>query len=324
MKYIDFLSLHPQVYVESKTRAKNKFGGLLSLINILVIIAIFIYYFIKSFSGMEYNIKYFSENIASLIASGELTDSSFKAKKELYVITNNYNIGDCKIHPFLFESTNYYDDSNITKCNTNLEIDPKGNIYCFNFSFNSVFQLGISGNCTKEDGNFYEINPSILTTFININHKKSYPFEIEEKKLENMIQTGFPIYTSKNSLFLSILQFTPIVYKSNKIFSKKSPLFTEMYYSGLQTISYNNPNNELIIDNKTINIIYSFIWNSKINCDLYERDYISLMDTLSKIGGFFSPLKLFLSILLHFYSRYENNYQIVKSLILKKIFIIIL
>jgi hypothetical protein len=84
----------------------------------------FIYYSQKIFFSFFISVKYFSENIASLIASGELTDSSFKAKKELFVITNYYNIGDCKIHPFLKEGTNYYDDSNITKCNDNLEIDP--------------------------------------------------------------------------------------------------------------------------------------------------------------------------------------------------------
>ena len=72
------------------------------------------------------------------------------------------------------------------------------------------------------------MNLEILTTFTNINHKKSYPFEIKEKKLE---KTSFPIYTSKNSTILSILKFTHIVYKSNKIFSQESPIFTEMYYS---------------------------------------------------------------------------------------------
>ena len=87
----------------------------------------------------------------------------------------------------------------------------------------------------------------------------------------------------------------------------------------MATISYNDISTEEIINNQTVNIIYSFAMNFKNNGDIYEREYITLMDTLSKIGGLFSPLKLLLSFLIHFYSRYENNYQIVKYLIIKKI-----
>ena len=317
MQNIDFLSLHPQIYVAGNKRARNKLGGFLSLINILVMIAVFIFYFIRYFSGNDFNVKFYSENRLSSMSSDE-TEELFSKNIEIYFAVDYYDIGDCKIHPFLGDDDDFYDDSNITKCNENFEIDPEGIIYCFNFSLNSQFYLGISGNCTNEDGDPYEIFPLKLTTFSKINHKKEYPFETVEKNINQMIGSTYSVFTLKNSLISEYLQFTPVLYKSKKIFSQESYRFKEIYFSDIETISYNDINIEKNIKNETINFIYSIMANLKINSDVYEREYITLMDTLSKIGGLFSPLKLFLSFLIHFYSSYENNYQIVKNLILKK------
>ena len=151
-----------------------------------------------------------------------------------------------------------------------------------------------------------------------INHKDFYPFKYLDKSIGNGIKTKFPIFTSKNSQFVEVLEYTPILYKSTKKLSKENYRYKEIYFSDEQSLSYNNIDNEYIKGNKTINIIYSFLLNGKLNCDVYEREYITLLDTLSKIGGIFSPLKQFLSFLIYFYSTYENNYQIVKNLILKK------
>ena len=318
MQNIDFLSLQPQVYVASKTKARNKLGGFLSLMNILVMIAVSIFYFIKYFSGNEYNVKFYSDNISSSFSSDELNELITHNIEFYFTLPNISNIGDCKIHPFLLNQYDFYDESNLTKCNENFEIDPEGNIYCFNFSLSSKFNLGISGNCENENGNPYTIFPLKLTALSKINHKKEYPFETVEKKINQMIKSGYPVFTSKNSSIFEILQFTPVLYESNKIFSQKSFRFKEIYFSDIKTISYNDINTEIIINNETINLIYSFMANLKINGEVFEREYITLMDTLSKIGGLFSPIKLFLSFLLLFYSGYENDYQIVKNLILKK------
>ena len=54
------------------------------------------------------------------------------------------------------------------------------------------------------------------------------------------------------------------------------------------------------------------------NCDIYIREYKTLLDTLSKIGGLFSPIKLFFDFLVMFYSDFENNSEITKNVFLKK------
>ena len=99
-----------------------------------------------------------------------------------------------------------------------------------------------------------------------------------------MIGSTYSVFTSKNSLISEYLQFTPVLYKSKKIFSQESNRFKDIYFSDIVTISYNDINIEKNINNETINIIYSFASNIKISSDVYEREYITLMDTLSKIG----------------------------------------
>ena len=53
------------------------------------------------------------------------------------------------------------------------------------------------------------------------------------------------------------------------------------------------------------------------NCDIYIREYRTLLDTLSKIGGLLSPLKLLFEILIMFYSDYEINSEITKNVFSK-------
>ena len=316
MQNLDFLSLYPQVYIDSKTRATSKLGGFLSIINILIMIGISIFYFFKYFSGNEFNIKYFNENIESSFSTDEL-NNLFTKKFELYFKVSPI-IENCEIIPILFNDYENSEESELNRCNDKLEIDSKGDFYCFNFSFKSQFYLGMSGNCTNENGKPYRIMTEIHIPNFQINHKDFYPFKYLDKSIGNGIKSNFPIITSKNSHIVEVLEYTPILYKSTKKLSRENYRYKEIYFSDILSLSNNDIDNEYIWGNKTINLIYSFLLNGKLNCDVYEREYITLLDTLSKIGGIFSPLKQFLSFLIYFYSTYENNYQIVKNLILKK------
>ena len=53
------------------------------------------------------------------------------------------------------------------------------------------------------------------------------------------------------------------------------------------------------------------------NCDIYIREFRTLLDTLSKIGGLFSPIKFLFEILIMFYSNFEINSEITKNVFSK-------
>ena len=69
--------------------------------------------------------------------------------------------------------------------------------------------------------------------------------------------------------------------------------------------------------NRKDNIFVVFYININNECDIYIRDYKTLLDTLSKIGGLFTPFKFLFEILIIFYSDLENNSEITKNVFSK-------
>ena len=317
MNKVDFLSAYPQVYVGNKERAKNKFGGFLSSTFALTMLAAFIFYIKIYIRGEDFNVKYFRKSVD--IDSSTFSKLEYLNYKEieLFLELESEN-NDCRIHPFLLKNNYIYDESNITKCNENLDIEPNGSYYCFNFSFFDELAFAFSGNCYEEDGKPIRIEVKISTTMYKIDHKSKYPFQKFKRSIGNLMSYTSHLFASKNTIYNGFAQFTPILYNSEKIFSNKIDTFKELYWSNIRTITYTVPSNADCINNKTMYQFYNFKINIELDYDVYEREYIDLLDTLSKIGGFFSPVKLAFSILIQFYSGYEVNYQIVKNLILKK------
>lgn len=281
MNNLDFLSVYPQVYVGNKERAKNKFGGFLSSMYVLIMLGVFIYYIIIYFLGEDFKIKYFRKNIASSLS--EFSEFEDLDNKEIELFLNfDQEINDCRIHPFFNKKNSIYDESNITKCNENLDIDPNGSLYCFNFSFFDALVFAFSGNCSKEDGDPFEIHFEIMTTNYKIDHKRQYPFQKSKRSIYNLTSYRFFIFTSNNTYYRDYAKFTAITYKSKKIFSRNTDTFQELYLSNINTLTYTGMNNAKIRNNKIMNLFYSFQMINELAYDVYEREYISLLDTLSK------------------------------------------
>ena len=281
-------------------------------------LGVFIFYIRIYILGKDFNVKYFNKNLSKSSLS-EFKDLNYK-EIELFLDINYLENNDCRIHLFFNKNINnndIYDESNITKCNENLDIDPNGYLYCFNYSLLGGLELGFSGNCSDEYGNPNDITVEILTTNYEINHKSKNPFQKSERNIDNLISYDFLYFLSKKTYYRNLAQFSLVSYKSDNIFSKNTDTFLELYLKDIKTITYSELNNTVIND-KAIHRIYSLYFTEELDYDAYEREYISLLDTLSKIGGLFSPIKLAFSILIQFYSGYEVNYQIVKNLILKK------
>ena len=72
--------------------------------------------------------------------------------------------------------------------------------------------------------------------------------------------------------------------------------------------TYSNSNNDFFALNLVMNT----------HCDIYTREYKTLLNTLATIGGLFSPFKLFFDLLVMFYSDFENNSEIINNIFLLK------
>ena len=232
-------------------------------------IGIIIFYFIRYFQGKEYNIKFLNQSTLYELSIDDEPDIA--RNLEFYIAPIQFINTDCKLHPFYIGGF-FYDESNLTKCNDNLEIDPKGSYYCYNYSAGSQFYLGISGDCSKENENANEILLYTVNTNIKINHENSVSLSIEKGK---PLYNRFHLFASKGSYYHMIYKFTPIIYKSKKIFSKVNDRFKELFLTNIDMKTYNDFNRIISINNETINIIFHSDFELDQNCHIYERVYIT-------------------------------------------------
>ena len=98
MKYFDFISSPPSFYLLNQKKAKSKVGGFFSLLFILTMIGISIYYLFDYFKGNTYNLKYYHDNIFSLSDKDKhLLNNSII---EIFLFINE-SYDNCKIHLIL-------------------------------------------------------------------------------------------------------------------------------------------------------------------------------------------------------------------------------
>ena len=231
-----------------------------------------------------------------------------KPKSFIFCITSNLN--NAKIKPFLANYDQVIFD--VEKCNDNPNPDYFPDVpYCFDLSFFSLnleskvgnHSLGLycAENCTTPDGNPAEIEILIITPSLKIDHSNDNPiFESE--------YNGYAIklVINKNTKIEYELQFTPILYNSSEALNTKTKTYIKTHFTSIELIS-------IVIDN----IFAQFYLNMNNNCDIYIREYRTFLDTLSRIGGLFSPIKLLLELLIMFYSDLEINSEITKNVFSK-------
>ena len=308
MKYCDFLSVPPSLYLLKEKKGKNKLGGFFSIIFILIMLAVTVYYFYIYFSGIKYNLKYIRDNWTSSFTEEE--KDSINKNIEFYLSIEK-NDNNASIIPILFNDNGNY-DYNVPKCNENYEIEPNGIIFCFNISFyhlnNSGFislYLICKENCRNTDGYPANIEISLTTKNLKIEHGKNNPLSFEGEYGDI-----FQLPIAGKSYIHSFFQFTPIIYKTTKILSTKSDKFINIYFSDHLLRTY--------VDEYENSAFWGFNTIISTDNELYEREYITLLDTLSAIGGLFTTFKMIFSMLIMFFSDVENNFQITKNIIIKK------
>ena len=303
MEKLFFLSASPSIYILNNARWKSKLGGFLSLVYILVMLMITIYYLYIYFSGKQYKLEYLINNYTGI--SEKDRNSIYRKPMEFFLLLERINYGDSKIHIELNKGPNLYDESNITKCNDLKEIDSNGAYFCFNMTVEDEFNLICTGNCTNVLGGPFLSSFLLFSRALIIDHNKKEPLSNND---ELFSLSFLPVYTTKNSFLLGIVEYTPIIYKSTKIFNKEDTIYYDKYMSNIEYVNIENSIREK-------DIFFQLRIEPSTNFDIYIREYITLIDTLSKIGGLFSPIKVFFSMLLLFYSNSENNFQIVKNII---------
>ena len=309
MKHLDFLSTSPSLYLLKEKRGKNKLGGFFSIIFALVMISLSIYYFYVYLYGLEYNLIYYRDNWRTY-SNKEQNELLKNPKSFIFGIIENDN--NAKIVPILID---FY---GVTRPPEKCKINPfpdllTNDAYCFDLIFfdmndlesgegNISLLLYCVDNCTKSNGEPAEIELVIITPDLKIDHSKKNPLiQSEYYGIEHRIAIDTNMYVGIN------YKFTPILYNSAEILNTKKNSFINTYFSSYEEIKVSRKDNG-----------FAFLrLNLNTDCDIYIREYRTLLDTLSKIGGLLAPFKLLFEVFVFFYSDLETNSEIAKNVFSK-------
>ena len=305
MMRFDFLSLSPSIFIKNGKKGKNKLGGFFSIIFFLIMMAISIYYFYRYFFGLDYTVQFYKDNWRTKVTDEQY--ESIKSPKTFLLIGQNvYN------NPVLdvYLSNAYGQRKELDICNFNFEIDPNGSYFCFNLSFYHMDKEKINNirfdcleNCTDSKGEPSLFYIQMYARNLRIDHTEKTPL-IYDYIFGDALEVAVNNNLHEGCLFF----FTPIIYNSSEIFSTKTNTYIKTYLSQVST-------REIF---QSREFFFAMNLGMVSDCDVYKREYKSFLNTLSTIGGLFSTLKLIFGILVAYYSNFENNAEITKSVFLKK------
>ena len=305
MNHFDFLSSTPIIYSLKEKRGKNKLGGFFSIVFVLTMIALITYYIYIYFFGLEYNLIYFKDLWYNYM-NNEQKESLEQPKHFFLIIVDNPNNAKIKLYVMDYKSEITF----LEKCNKTFERH-KGDTYCFDLVFNRIsddkkignksFVFFCEENCNNPNGEPSEMTVLLYTSNLKIDHTSEKPLQYDQF-IGNYLT--FKMFNKTSYEFH--YNFNPIMYNSSEILNTKTKNYIETYYSSAD------------VDIQEDDDFY-FMFYAQINseCDIYIREYRTLLDTLSKIGGLFTPLKLLFEVLIMFYSDLEINSEITKNVFSK-------
>ena len=313
MKHLDFISSSPNIYFLKENRGKNKLGGFFSILFVLSIIALIIYYIYIFYFGIEYNLMYYNDNWTTFFTEEQVEHLNKPKSFVLYILKTN----NAKITPVLMDYN--YQLKPAEKCKVEPYSLYTDDVYCLDLVFpelnkeskesNIALFLRCDENCTDSHGEPIEMEGGLFTPNFKIDHKSEEPLiDIKIGDDDPGYGINFNIKNTDDSYIKYMLGFTPIIYNSTAVLNTKTNTYIKSYLATLTRFRDN-------IDWTEAPVIFTLYLNT--NCDIYIREYRTLLDTLSKIGGLFSPIKLLFEVLILFYSDLEINSEITKNVFTK-------
>jgi len=308
MKHLDFLSTFPRIYLLKEKRGKNKLGVFFSLFFILLMLTLSIYYIYVYSYGLEYDLKYYRDNWRTSI--DEELKPSYLNKPRSFILEIKNNPNNAVILPALF---NYNNELNpAEKCYYE---GFTGDTYCFDLVFDEVYRgskeanntlyIFCLANCTDQDGTPAHLEMIFYTSNFQIDHSKEIP--IMEPEYWKYVGYKANLEVNNNILIAKYMYFRPIFYNSTEILNAEEKSYISTYFDSVRDT----------IINSQWGPFAALVLEMTVDCDVYIRKYTTLLDTLSKIGGLFSPFKLLFEILIFFYSDLEINSEITKNVFAK-------
>ena len=309
MNYLDFLSDTPKFYIFEKESNKTKFGGLLFILYLFLVILISVYYIVHYIKNDKYEIESLS-----------LKNQYPAISKEIEELNDKYN-PEYKLEIFFSEvidskQLKIVDINNEILEQNNSYIKPvilKGKINYFE-RFYIIYECE-SFYCENEKNEPYidkEYTIWIYRDFYNNNFQNENPIESR--------QVGSSIKFKYNNYTVIYNQWVNVLFKENKGFWQEEHIKNYGYYYQLEK-EINKPQ---IYPNGSTGKWYKILLEFKILNNHYERiEYkrrkISIITVFANILSYVSNLFFIFKFVYKYYSKNFDNFKIVENIYKNKL-----
>ena len=308
MKYLDFLSLSPNLYIFQKSSNKTKFGGALFLIYIVLSMLIALYYIIYYIKNDKYQIEY-----ASIINFYNLNEIAELNKNDK--INPEYEIG------IQIELDEDYKKLKIYK---GLELIERGQDYLEPTSIKgriSDLHFFIIYECDnelcKDEKSILHINKEYKVTLFYDHYSYNFQSKNVLKKIQNI---RHPINFYFNNYTIISNNWVNVFFKERKGLWQKEHIETYgSFHHDYTRIKGND-----IHFNKETGKWYKILLQYKINNNHkesieYKRKKVSIITVFANILSYFSNLFFIMKLINKYYSSNFDNYKIIEHIYKNKI-----
>lgn len=315
MRSIDFLSDSPKSFIFSKNSNKTFFGGILSLIFLIIVLLISLLYLVDYFINDKYTVEYgFYQEV--------LDDDKVKEKENSPKYNPELESGFLIKH----ENGTVINDDKILLLDNNDQPSPRAFRQNISNLFFSLFYKCENKNCTF---NLTTIKLDLIFTGYKLDHQGETPLHIDE---DLFYTTSIDFYFRsphlksfywKNIKYNESLGFTDLFYKIFGI--EKENEYIGAIIDTTETLSIKDIYGDTILDLIEINnTFYRLLGGCRMimnfnKYDQYKRTKISIFDVIANIcslsmtifGGFIYGFT-------NYYSKSYDNYEIIKKILSKK------
>ena len=309
MNTIDFLANSPNVFIHGQENNKTNFGGILFLLFIIIMIFISLVYIITFFKNDKYDIQYSPVYLDDQKKYSLAEDEIYNPYMEFTIklsgvkeeLSERYLVRDSNQKILINGS---YSEGEIT-----YKLDR--NINYLNFEIVFICQVE---DCSDEMPEYTGYTFTLSTKKFEVHKQDDVPIQLIDEERELAYVPGF--FTASEYSF----EWNPIIFRES--FGGFSNLFNsnakDAYSNGdVELISEEEltTDTERLDENTFIKYIICINNESTGTITEFKRTRKALMDVIANICSLFITFHSLFTVLLIYYTKRYNNYQILQRII---------
>ena len=354
LKSINIYGMPFSIRYKNKSTYVSGIGILLSLISIIMIFTLFLYYFLQLINHTSFTIlssndkrKEHSIDLSNIPIMLGLIDTKSRLsqinqdflgvsvwKKNLNPINNSYGnvtysrieIENCNesIYKNKYSEMKKYDLSKYLCIKSNQKIEINGRYGDSINGFNSVniyFSICITEECLNKTNNLKDLDNILYGSYFSIHYLSQSidHYNYKQPLFEKFRSENFEVTPFAHKKFLYFYSSMSYISNNGILFDNKKKYTSFIFdHLHLDFVGRNNSDSMKFYDGKEYSTIIELIFSSSDYPIIYNRTYLKITDIFSNIGGLIDFIFIVCNAITIYFSRKNLIVDISNNLVCNK------